>query len=380
MEVELPVTAPEVGIKYRDLGNAVTFIALDGDGREVGRQVIGALTEGLHIMTYWRLSGGGLPISRLRIEGSGQPVLLMQLCVNARGLRSPMDTPACLSWRGDQPGPVDNPWRQPGVTVTSVDASGEVIPRTRTHISPYEGSGLVGYEVEHQTSLEFDEACPWVAIEFVSGSGDITFEAYPVDGGEPLVQRLVRVTDVGGETVEFRSESRPIKRVVITTPGDRTRILKVCCGPIPRLFCREVATAVAPPLRNPQPVGGDTLWTFYNPDGALGTSALRTVGGETGLELTRETDIEFFAADQRRVEIRIVVEEPGATLSAVATTVGGGSFAELPETAYPPGVHTLVLDDPCAPGDCGSTLHRVRLKLFLGKAIVTRLCTPFGEQ
>ena len=103
-------------------------------------------------------------------------------------------------------------------------------------------------------------------------------------------------------------------------------------------------------------------------------SVLRTEAGETGLELSRETLIEF-ATDQLSVDLRLIVAAGGATLSAEASGLGGRTAASLPAIIYAEGVYTLTLTDYCPTG-CGENIRRIRLKLPLGKAIVTRVCTP----
>ncbi|MCC7373580.1 MAG: hypothetical protein IT581_02915 [Verrucomicrobiales bacterium] len=123
----------------------------------------------------------------------------------------------------------------------------------------------------------------------------------------------------------------------------------------------------------------ETMWTSKDATGDWATSNLRPIVGETGLELTADTVIEF-AADQQAVELRFVVAEGGATLAVESYASGGGAFASLPPTVYPAGAHDLLLDDACRPGDCGYTLRRVRVRLTSGPAIVTQVGTQYLEE
>ncbi len=374
MDIELPTPATGVDIGFIQLGPPIKFEAFDEVGQADELFVSSApVTDHTQLVTL--RARAGRPLRRLRITAAAKPVHLRELCLRAFQFSDAQESRECLPLRTAALGEVSNPWLQGDLTLTAHSADGRTPSTAR--ISPYggflPGYEVVGYEVEYQVELKFAHPCPQVEIEFISGSGLIDFQAYD-DLGAPLDRfHLDRVTATTGETHLFTGGTRPIGRIVITTPNDKTRLLKICCGPVVVPFCREVADLVVRPTRNPQPLG-DTVWTLYDATGALASSALRTEAGETGLELTRETLIEF-ATDQLSVDLRIVVIPGGATLSAEASGLGGRIAASLPSTSYAVGVHTLTLTDYCPTG-CGENIRRIRLKLPLGKAIVTRVCTP----
>ncbi len=373
MDIETPAPAGEVDIGFIHFGPPVKFEAFDDEGlAEEVFVTTPPITDHAQVVTLHAREGH--PLVRLRITGAAKAVHLRELCLRAFQFTDPQKSRACLPLRTVALGDVPNPWIQGDLTITALDATG---PLANGRISPYggflPGYEIVGYEVNYQIEIAFAHPCPQVEIEFISGSGLIDFQAYDdLDTALPLYH-LNRVTAAGGETAVFTGSPRPIKRIVITSPNDKTRLLNICCGPVPVPFCREVNDMAVRPTRNPQPLG-DTIWTFYDASGGPAASALRTEGGETGLELTRETVIDS-ATDQLAVELQLVVVAGGATLSAEATTTGGRTVASLPEAIYEAGVHTLTLTDYCPTG-CGEHIRRVRLKLPRGNAIVTRVCTP----
>ncbi len=375
MEVELPAPATAVQVTFRQFGGPVTFVAFD-DAGEAGREVTSAEPTSDFSATVNLNARASRPLRRIQILGAGNTVHLRSLCLRPPAPASALDSRSCLPIQAAEVGSLPNPWVQGDLTLTARDSSGVVAPAAQ--ISRYPDIPHTGYEVEYQAELLFAQPCPYVEIEYYSGSGLIEFQPYDDAGAALPLFRLNRATSFYGETVAFTGTPRPIARVVVTTPGGRTRLLKICGGPVPTLFRRNVAELALTPTRNPQPMT-DTLWTFKDGTGALATSTMRPVAGETGLELTAETLIEF-AADQRAVELRIAVAEGGATLSVEARAAGGGTFAILPATTYTPGVHLLVLDDVCRSGDCGYVVRNVLVKMSSGRAIVSRLGTPFLEE
>ena len=120
-------------------------------------------------------------------------------------------------------------------------------------------------------------------------------------------------------------------------------------------------------------------FTFQDALGDPVPATLATVRGETGYNLTNEAVIEF-AANQQSVELRLVVDDDGATISAESLGSGLGTLPGLPEATYAAGVQTLNLnlggvDVPRLP-----EIRFVKLHLSEGKAILTQVCTPFLEE
>ncbi len=283
---------------------------------------------------------------------------------------------ASLPFTHAQPRTVENPWRVGDLEFTALEPDGTHAPEAR--ISLYRDDLTMGYEVKHQVELKLAQPRPHVEIDFISGSGMIEFQAYDDLGAALPPYQLFRPTSNYGEAVTFTGASRPLARVVITTSGGLTRIMRIRAGPQPLPWGRDVAELAVRPLRPFQPVG-DTLWTFLDAAGTGLMPVLRAEAGETGFELARTTQIAF-ATDHRAAELRLVVGEGGATVAVDAYAVGLGGFASLPDTAYPAGVHLLKVDDFCSPIDCGATLRYVRLRLSAGRAIVSRVGTQFFEE
>ncbi|MBL9168531.1 MAG: HYR domain-containing protein [Verrucomicrobiales bacterium] len=375
MDMELPTPGREVDIGFVHSGASIKWEAFDDLGKADEILVPPHATRGRQELVTLR-AREHRPLRRLKATVIGDAVALRELCLRAHKSRDDASNFACLPLWTAEGGEVPNPWIQGDLTFAASNASG---PLPNGRISRYGSSqsayDTVGYEVTYQLELTLTHPRPFVELEFLSGSGQIEFQPYD-DLDTPLPPyRLNRVTATSGETVNFKSGLRGIRRIVITTPKGLTRILKICLGELPAPVCRDAASLAARPLRNPQPVG-DTVWTFRNASGDLATSAILTdpSGSEAGLELTADTAIEF-ATDQHAVELRLLVAEGAATLSAEATTLGGRNAAKLPEAIYASGVHSLTLTDYCTIG-CGENIRRVRLKLSNGKASVSRVCTP----
>lgn len=377
MDIELPAPASGVDVMFQRSGATLTFIAFD-DAGEVYRKVVNPQPsgDGAEAETIGDLPG--CPLRRLRLISAGGPVDLRELCLRPFPFQAVAQARSCLPLRTTALGAVPNPWMQGDLTITAYTADGVTAPTGS--ISNYPNNVIVGYDVAHQVELRFGHPSPQVEIEFLSGSGEIEFQAYDDLGAALPVYRLDRATSSYGETVIFTGSPRPIARVVVTSPAGKTRLMKICGGPVPESFCREVGDLTVVPTRNPQPVG-DTVWTFYDGAHLPAASGLRSdaATGETGLDLTPETTIDF-ATDQLAADLRLVVDEGGATLSVEATAWGGGTVRNLPGASYAAGVHILNLTDYCGTCGVGPRLRHVRLNVTEGHALVTRVYTPFREE
>lgn len=374
MEIILPAAGAEVDLMFRQSGGPVDFIAYD-DAGEADRKTTSALATVGESETVTLRQSGDRPLRRVAIL-SGTPVVhLLSTCLRATPTIPPAEAQACLSWGGAEMGAVLNPWVHGDLSLTSRNGEGAL---DATQISMHPGLLLVGYEVEHTAVLHFAAPCPWVKIDFHSGSGHITFQPYDDLGNALTAVEMFRVTDPRGEALVFSGSPRPIARIVVTSENGLTRLLKVCCGPVPRWHDRDVLELTAPPLRNLQPMA-DILWSFTDTANQPVTPAFATVLGETGLKLEPDTHLEF-TGDQQSVELRIVVGADGATFLAEHSGRGFAGPIPLPRTQYEEGPNVLRFLDNTYPADGGATIAHVRLRLQSGTAIVTRVSTPFMEE
>ena len=241
MNVELPADADAVEVVFHQAGGPVTFIAYD-DAGEADRKTTGAEVSGEDWESRTLNARSGHSLRRLEIQVTGSKVYLKTFCVRATPIVPIAESRSCVSVRGMALGAVPNSWAlgdvtHPGVVLTVRDSQGTPLPNGL--ISDYQGTGLVGYEVNYQAELEFSDACPWVRLELVSGSGAIDFQAYDDTGAAlPLVSR--GLINYYGDPITFLADPRPISRVVITSADGLTRLLKICCGPIPGPLCRDL--------------------------------------------------------------------------------------------------------------------------------------------
>lgn len=207
----------------------------------------------------------------------------------------------------------------------------------------------------------------------------ITFQPYDIRGTALHPHELNGVTAAPGQAVDFKAESWPLRRIVVTSPGGATRLLRVSWGPMPGAWHRELKELVSTPTRNPQPAA-DTLWVFRDEQHQRGEAALETVAGETGLRLAPETAFEF-SHDQRRMELRLVVAQGGVVIKAGASGRSDlGPALNAPEVTYPAGAHVVRLLDSSHPADFEPQLGLVHLLLVSGEAIMTHVSTPFYEE
>ncbi len=375
MDIELPAPAAGVDVTFQRSGGDLTIIGYDQAG-EALRKVINPrpTTGGAEAETLE--APANRPLRRLRLVGRNQPVNLRELCLRAFQFHDVAQSRSCLPLRTLALGTMPNPWTQGDLTLTARNARGDT-PVAGT-ISRYSITDIVGYEVAYEVELNFAHACPQVEIEFVSGLGSVDFQPYDDLGTALPPYHLDRTIWSSGETAVFTADPRPISRVVVTSSAGNTRLMKICGGPVPEPLYREMGQITVRPTRNPQPAA-DMLWTFYDATHALASSTLRTIANVAGLEVTPETDIDF-ATDQLWVELRLVVDANGATISADATIAEGGPVGSVPSASYPGGVHTLRLANSCDTCSVAARIRRVRLGLTAGNAIVTRIGTPLpGE-
>lgn len=377
LDIELPAPAQAVDVMFQRSGGDVTLIAYDDTG-EVYRKVSqpqaasgGAEAETVDTPTR-------RPLRRLRLVGRGQAVTLRELCLRAFQFLDVAQSRSCLPLRTLALGSVSNPWTRGDLTLTARNAGGAT--SVVGTISRFSITDIVGYEVASEVELQFARACPQVEIEFVSGLGSVDFRPYDDLGTALPPYHLDRTTSSYGETVVFAGSQRPIARVVITSSAGTTHLMKICGGPVPEPLYREMGQITVRPTRNPQPAA-DMVWTFYDAAHALASSTLRANPGtgEMGLDLTPETVIDF-ATDHLWVELWIVADANGATISADAMTAEGSPVGRVPSSSYPAGVHALRLTNSCGTCSVGAHIRRVRVGLSGGHAVVTRVCTPFRDE
>ncbi len=365
LEVDLLVPCGEVTLEvWRS--EALSFEVFEIP--DAAPRVINLPAPSIAGITNMVFRGIGRPLTRVRVRSSLKPALLLRVCCP----RAPRSTPApagagvCLRMSELPPGSQPNPTTLEGITFTASDAEGRPLGDTRigTELS---FSAYVGYHVQHTVELVPERPCSRMTISLFEQSGLVDCIAYNAARRE-LSRSRVSGIPTTPQTVTLDGAGFAISYVRIVSPNDRTVLLEVCCEPWVRLaHCREVLELAPSPITNPIELSDLTL-TFRN-GAPLRPPPLRLVAGETGIELAREQEF-IFHAGQSAVQLRLVAETDGATVSVETFQADGRLVSRLEPVSLGAGPQVLSLSGP--------EVRQVILKLALGKAILTDVCTPRG--
>ena len=309
------------------VSNTIGFLTIQSRGYPLGRIELNASPNSQAGLTYWKANPNfGDGFSPLNPCAGGWPT-----------------------------GAVSNPWTNSGIIFTSRTAVGSLDPNTYIEGGP-EGNG---YHVQYSTEIELSNCCRQVQIELVQNSGLVVFEAQDSAGS---VLGKASLTTVGtAVTVPLGPFEAPICKVVVTSPNDLTRILRICCDPQTQTNC--LPSFDPGTNANPYTVGSAT---FAVTGGILGPSStyVLTYAGYTVLDLGTET-LASLLAPCEAVEVEVIsdglggmeIEAARADLTVVSHVGPLGPSAS-------PQILRLA----------GPDIKTVRFKSPNGKGYLVRLC------
>ena len=138
---------------------------------------------------------------------------------------APLLPEACTDFRAYPLGPVPNPWVTTDWVLTARDSNNV----------PYANGSIVngpegrGYHVQYSVDISFTNSSCCVAtyVELSQNSGLVDLVAYDPSGA--VIGSFRLTNEPNPVTVHFPPSSAPTCRVVITSPNDLTRILRICC-------------------------------------------------------------------------------------------------------------------------------------------------------